>query len=290
NVARQKFSIDRLSFRVPPCLHQDENYHHTGVFADDKYRRPWKRVSVISTQKMMDLSVLDQWKQSLYVEDFLEKKPISCTEFHINNELIEVVPSSNPYSQTDIEEAYLLIKDDYKEEFTQVICVKPDYVPVLKAQDQAKETNNNKNLKYKILNCHNILIMIIASQFFAYKHHPKQLLEVYHFGKVKLSDHLNGVMSQSHIEDPGGSWYSVVQDIQLMFTSKDTIPINNAGILWLIVENLYIADDLVFVDNLKEYRKQLPTLRTLLARLKIFLVKDPLLNSKGQILTEENLF
>ncbi|XP_044876211.1 protein shortage in chiasmata 1 ortholog-like [Mauremys mutica] len=73
NVARQKFSIDRLSFRVPPCLHQDENYHHTGVFADDKYRRPWKRVSVISTQKMMDLSVLDQWKQSLYVEDFLEK-------------------------------------------------------------------------------------------------------------------------------------------------------------------------------------------------------------------------
>ncbi|CAM4680188.1 unnamed protein product [Lepidochelys kempii] len=190
NVARQKFSIDRLSFRVPPCLHQDENYHHTGVFADDKYRRPWTRVSVVSTQKMMDISVLDQWKQSLYVEDFLEKKPISCTEFHINNELIEVVPSSNPYSQTDTEEAYLLTKNDYKEEFTQVICVKPDYVPVLKAQDQ----------------------------------------------------------------------------------------------------DLYIADELVFVDNLEEYRKQLPTLHTLLARLKNFLVKDPLLNSKGQILTEENLF
>ncbi|KAG6929700.1 hypothetical protein G0U57_004985 [Chelydra serpentina] len=73
NVARQKFSIDRLSFRVPPCLHQDENYHHTGVFADDKYRRPWTRVSVVPTPKMMDISVLDQWKQSLYVEDFLEK-------------------------------------------------------------------------------------------------------------------------------------------------------------------------------------------------------------------------
>uniref|UniRef100_A0A8C3SA90 Shortage in chiasmata 1 n=1 Tax=Chelydra serpentina TaxID=8475 RepID=A0A8C3SA90_CHESE len=37
-------------------------------------------------------------------------------------------------------------------------------------------------------------------------------------------------------------------------------------------------------------RKQLPTLCNLLARLKIFLVKDPLLNSEGQILTEENLF
>ncbi|EMP30773.1 Putative protein C9orf84, partial [Chelonia mydas] len=55
-------------------------------------------------------------------------------------------------------------------------------------------------------------------------------------------------------------------------------------------QDLYIADELVFVDNLEEYRKQLPTLHTLLARLKNFLVKDPLLNSKGQILTEENLF
>uniref|UniRef100_A0A8C3FRH0 Shortage in chiasmata 1 n=1 Tax=Chrysemys picta bellii TaxID=8478 RepID=A0A8C3FRH0_CHRPI len=57
-----------------------------------------------------------------------------------------------------------------------------------------------------------------------------------------------------------------------------------------LVQDLYIADELVFVDNLEEYRKRLPTLHTLLARLKIFLVKDPLLNSKGQILTEENLF
>uniref|UniRef100_A0A674JEX5 Shortage in chiasmata 1 n=1 Tax=Terrapene triunguis TaxID=2587831 RepID=A0A674JEX5_9SAUR len=57
-----------------------------------------------------------------------------------------------------------------------------------------------------------------------------------------------------------------------------------------LVQDLYIADELVFVDNLEEYRKRLPTLHTLLARLKIFLLKDPLLNSKGQILTEENLF
>ncbi|XP_067409589.1 protein shortage in chiasmata 1 ortholog [Emydura macquarii macquarii] len=190
NVARQKFSIDRLSFRVPPCLHQDENYHHTGVFADDTYRRPWTRVSVVSTHKMMNISILDQWKQSLYMEDFLEKKPISYMEFHINNELIEVVPSSNPYSQIDIEEAYLLMKNDYKEEFTQIICVKPDYAPVLKAKDL----------------------------------------------------------------------------------------------------DLYIADELVFVDYLEGYCKQLPTLHALLGRLKIFLVKDPLLNSKGQTLTEENLF
>ncbi|XP_074850135.1 protein shortage in chiasmata 1 ortholog [Carettochelys insculpta] len=190
NVARQKFCIDRLSFRFPPCLYQDENYCHTGLFNDNKYRRPWTRVLFVSTQKMMDISVLDQWKQSLYVEDFLEKKPVSCTEFYINNELIEVVPSSNPCSQADTEEAYLLMKNDYKEEFTQVSCVKLDYVPALKVQDQ----------------------------------------------------------------------------------------------------DLYIADECVFIDNLKEYRKQLPTLNTLLGRLNIFLVKDPFLNSEGQTLTEENLF
>uniref|UniRef100_A0A8C8RHS9 Shortage in chiasmata 1 n=1 Tax=Pelusios castaneus TaxID=367368 RepID=A0A8C8RHS9_9SAUR len=37
-------------------------------------------------------------------------------------------------------------------------------------------------------------------------------------------------------------------------------------------------------------RKQLPPLHALLSRLKVFLMKDPLLNSKGQTLTEENLF
>lgn len=38
------------------------------------------------------------------------------------------------------------------------------------------------------------------------------------------------------------------------------------------------------------YKSQLPTLHTLLSRLKLFLVKDPILDFKGQIFTEANFF
>ncbi|OWK57268.1 Uncharacterized protein C9orf84, partial [Lonchura striata] len=71
SMARQKFSIWKLSLCFPPCLHQDEKYHLNGLFADDKYRKPWTRIG--STQNMMAISALDQWKKSLPVEDFLEK-------------------------------------------------------------------------------------------------------------------------------------------------------------------------------------------------------------------------
>ncbi|XP_025917356.1 protein shortage in chiasmata 1 ortholog [Apteryx rowi] len=188
SIARQKFSICRLSLCFPPCLHQDEKYHLTGLFADDKYRRPWTRI--ISTQNMTDISVLDQWKKSLSVEDFLEKKPISCIKFHINKELIEVIPSSNPCSQTDLEASYLLMKNIYKEEFTEDEYLKTDCAIELKEQYQ----------------------------------------------------------------------------------------------------DLYVGDELVFVDNLENYGKKLPNLYALLDRLQFFLVKDPLLNSEGQKLTEESIF
>ncbi|XP_064357997.1 protein shortage in chiasmata 1 ortholog [Dromaius novaehollandiae] len=188
SIARQKFSIGRLSLCFPPCLHQDEKYHLTGLFADDKYRRPWTRI--ISTQNMTDISVLDQWKKSLSVEDFLEKKPISCAKFHINSELIEVIPSSNPCSQTDLEAAYLLMKNINKEEFTEDKYLKTDCAIELKEQCQ----------------------------------------------------------------------------------------------------DLYVGDELVFVDNLENYSKKLPTLYVLLDRLQVFLVKDPLLDSEGQNLTEETIF
>ncbi|XP_025064762.1 uncharacterized protein C9orf84 [Alligator sinensis] len=190
NMARQTFFIDRLSLYIPPCLHHEENYYHSGVFADDKYRRPWTRISVALMQEMMDISVLDQWKKSLYVEDFLEKKPVYDTKPYINNELLQVVPSSNPYSQTDIEEAYLLMKNDWKEDSTQI-----NFLPL--------------------------------DRFLALK---------------------------------------------------------------LQAEDLYVADELVFVDNLEKYCKQLPALHVLLSRLKIFLVKDPLLNPKEENFTEEDIF
>eukprot|EP00069_Balaena_mysticetus_P020039 bmy_12596T0 len=56
-------------------------------------------------------------------------------------------------------------------------------------------------------------------------------------------------------------------------------------------QDLYIDDEeIIFVNNLMAYRSQLPTSQTLLSRLKLFLVKDPLLDFKGQIFTEANFF
>ncbi|XP_059690252.1 protein shortage in chiasmata 1 ortholog [Gavia stellata] len=188
SMARQKFSIWRLSLCLPSCLQQEEKYHLTGLFADDKYRKPWTRIT--STQNMIAISVLDQWKKSLSVEDFLEKKPISSVEFHFSNELIEVIPSSNPCSQTDIERPFLLTKNIFEEESTQDKYLKTDYATELKEQ-------------------------------------------------------------------------------------------------W---QDLCVEEELIFIDNLENFRKKMPTSSVLLSRLHFFLVKDPLLDSEGQNLTEENIF
>ncbi|XP_077201413.1 protein shortage in chiasmata 1 ortholog isoform X2 [Paroedura picta] len=190
-MARQSFSYQCLSLNIPSSLYQNINYYHDGKFADDRYRRPWTRVSVDSTQLLMDFSVLDYWKGCLCVEDFLEKKPISSTLVHIHNEDLEVVPSSNPCSQSDTEDAYLLMKDDGVEECMHDNHLQLDYLPVaLKGQG----------------------------------------------------------------------------------------------------EDFYIEDELVFIDNLAQYAKRLPSLRALLSRLSIFQVQDPLLNSEGENITEEDIF
>ncbi|NXK91113.1 SHOC1 protein, partial [Formicarius rufipectus] len=53
--------------------------------------------------------------------------------------------------------------------------------------------------------------------------------------------------------------------------------------------DLCLEEEFVFIDNLENFHKNLPTLSILLSRLQFFLVKDPLLDSEGQILTEENI-
>ncbi|XP_015508117.1 protein shortage in chiasmata 1 ortholog isoform X12 [Parus major] len=189
SMARQKFSIWKLSLCFPPCLHQDEKYHLNGLFADDKYRKPWTRIG--STQNMIAISVLDQkWKKSLLVEDFLEKKPIFSVGFQASNDLIEVIPSSNPCSQTGTEECFLLTKNGFKGDSTQ-----------------------DKYLK-----------IYYATEF----KEPQQ--------------------------------------------------------------DLCLEEEFVFIDNLENFRRKLPTLSILLSRLQFFLVKDPLLDSEGQILRAENIF
>ncbi|NXQ29066.1 SHOC1 protein, partial [Alaudala cheleensis] len=54
--------------------------------------------------------------------------------------------------------------------------------------------------------------------------------------------------------------------------------------------DLCLEEEFVFLDNLENFRKKLPTLSVFLSRLQFFLVKDPLLDSGGQILTAENIF
>ncbi|KAM9367979.1 protein shortage in chiasmata 1 ortholog [Phaethornis superciliosus] len=187
-MARQKFSISRLSLCFPPCLQQDEKYHLNGLFADDKYRKPWTRIT--STQNMLMISALDEWKKSLSVEDFLRKKPMSCEEFLISNELVDIIPSSNPSSPTEVEKPFLLKKSDFEEECMQEKYFKTDYATEFKEQ-------------------------------------------------------------------------------------------------W---QDLYLEEEFVFIDNLENFRKKLPTSSVLQSRLQVFLVKDPLLDSEGWTLTEENVF
>ncbi|NWR36678.1 SHOC1 protein, partial [Tachuris rubrigastra] len=54
--------------------------------------------------------------------------------------------------------------------------------------------------------------------------------------------------------------------------------------------DLYLEEEFSLIDNLENFCKNLPTLSILLSRLQFFLVKDPLLDSEGHILTEENIF
>nr|XP_021546941.1 uncharacterized protein C9orf84 homolog [Neomonachus schauinslandi] len=135
-----------------------------------------------------DISVLDQWKASLFVEEFLEKKTITGMVTQIDCGFEEVVPSSNPNSQTEVEEASLYTHKDYTEVFTLVSGL--EKCPALQTQD----------------------------------------------------------------------------------------------------EDLSIDEEIIFLNNLMAYKSQLPTLHTLLSRLKLFLVKDPILDFKGQIFTEANFF
>ncbi|XP_044776336.1 protein shortage in chiasmata 1 ortholog [Neomonachus schauinslandi] len=186
NIVRKKFCRDALLLRVPSCLYQDGNY--AGVI-DSKFRRPWMRVSAVSVWGMTDdISVLDQWKASLFVEEFLEKKTITGMVTQIDCGFEEVVPSSNPNSQTEVEEASLYTHKDYTEVFTLVSGL--EKCPALQTQD----------------------------------------------------------------------------------------------------EDLSIDEEIIFLNNLMAYKSQLPTLHTLLSRLKLFLVKDPILDFKGQIFTEANFF
>uniref|UniRef100_A0A7N4PKH9 Shortage in chiasmata 1 n=1 Tax=Sarcophilus harrisii TaxID=9305 RepID=A0A7N4PKH9_SARHA len=175
NLIRKKSSIRSLLLHIPSYLHPDENNCHAGA-VDEKLRKPWTSVSIPISLQMKDFSVLDEWKTVVSVEDVPEKKTVSYNMPHIYD-FEEVVPSSNPSSQTDIEKSFLFTPN-----------------------------------------------------------------EVFH-----------------------------------RVTYSETCPA-----LQTTNQNLYIDDEIIFINSLAEYKKQLPTVSTLLSRLKVFLLKDPCLDFKEQ--------
>ncbi|XP_005382774.1 PREDICTED: uncharacterized protein C9orf84 homolog isoform X2 [Chinchilla lanigera] len=130
NVVRKKFYQDAFLLQIPPCFYQDENY--TGV-TEDEYNRPWTRASPVSVREMTDTSVLDQLKATFFVKDFPEKRTVTGMEIQANGEFEEIVPSSNPNSQTEVEEG-IYIHKDYSEVFT--VDNYLEDCPALQAQNQ----------------------------------------------------------------------------------------------------------------------------------------------------------
>ncbi|XP_070598536.1 protein shortage in chiasmata 1 ortholog isoform X2 [Erythrolamprus reginae] len=173
-----------MQLTIVMSLYQDTYYYHDGKLADNKYRRPWTRALADST--ITNISVADIWKKCLCTEDFLEKKPVSEIAFHTPSEDVEIIPSSNPSSQSSTQD-YMLIKVD-KGELTDGHHLQLDYVPVALKQ-----------------------------------------------------------------------------------------------------EGLYIEEELVFTNNWTQSANFLPSLQTLLSRLNVFQVPDPLLNFKGDSFMEKDI-
>ncbi|XP_074062198.1 protein shortage in chiasmata 1 ortholog [Macrotis lagotis] len=119
NVVGKKLRIRSLLLHIPSYLHHNEYNCHTGVI-DEKFRKPWTRVSVLTNLQIKDLSMLDQWKTDFSVENFPEKKTISYIGLSHLNDFEEIVPSSNPSSQIDIEKSYLFTQDDCNEVFCSI--------------------------------------------------------------------------------------------------------------------------------------------------------------------------
>nr|XP_003463862.1 uncharacterized protein C9orf84 homolog [Cavia porcellus] len=97
---------------------------------------------------MTDTLVSDQLKATSFVEDFLEKDTITGMEIQVNGEFEEIVPSSNPNSQTEVEEG-LYIHKDYSEVFT--VDNYLEDCPALQAQNQGTAFVISIVIKYFLL-------------------------------------------------------------------------------------------------------------------------------------------
>ncbi|XP_004647331.1 uncharacterized protein C9orf84 homolog [Octodon degus] len=87
---------------------------------------------------MTDSSVFDQLKATFFVEE----KTVIGMEIQVNGELEEIVPSSNPDSQTEVEEG-LYIHKDYSEVFTVDTYLEECLALQTQTQDEEETITNN---------------------------------------------------------------------------------------------------------------------------------------------------
>ncbi|XP_069820441.1 protein shortage in chiasmata 1 ortholog isoform X2 [Dendropsophus ebraccatus] len=95
NLMMQKLATSWMLISFPKEILQEEEYCHSN---NDVYRTPWKRSIPICKVHEED-SVTEVWKRYASFTHFLEKQRL----FN-NAKSLEIVPSSNPFSQIDPEE------------------------------------------------------------------------------------------------------------------------------------------------------------------------------------------
>ncbi|XP_038660083.1 protein shortage in chiasmata 1 ortholog-like isoform X3 [Scyliorhinus canicula] len=110
-LTRQKLTVNWLLLPTPQHLDHTDKYCYQGRLDNDIYRRPWTRVLSMSKQMSPD-SISTEWKKHVCTENFLERVGLHSVASQIVSDSLEIVPSSNPNSQTDTEDIFSLSRRD----------------------------------------------------------------------------------------------------------------------------------------------------------------------------------
>ncbi|XP_072010841.1 protein shortage in chiasmata 1 ortholog [Engystomops pustulosus] len=108
---KQKLATSLMLIPFPQEILHKEEYYHSNIFVNDVYRKPWKRSIPLCRVNEED-SVTEVWRRYVLFGDFLEKQPTPSNR----EKSIDIVPSSNPYSQVDLEEVCLVPELNVPEE------------------------------------------------------------------------------------------------------------------------------------------------------------------------------
>ncbi|KAM4048986.1 protein shortage in chiasmata 1 ortholog [Anomaloglossus baeobatrachus] len=100
NYTKQNIATSWMLIPFPKEILQEEEYFHSNKFFNDLYRTPWKR-PMPTCKVNEENSVTEVWKRFASFTDFLEKQPLLRKKIST-----DIVPSSNPCSQMDLDEVY----------------------------------------------------------------------------------------------------------------------------------------------------------------------------------------